>query len=280
MNKLIIGCGYLGHRVALKWRDAGDTVYALTRSEETAERFRAEGLYPVVGDVMQPESLEFPADITTCLYAVGLDRSAGFSQREVYVEGLKNVLDAETFTPDRLIYISSTSVYGQTDGEEIDENSETSPSRDNGVVCLDAEHLIQEQTKSDWNILRLSGIYGPNRLLARKEKLEAREPMRGNPDGYLNLIHVDDAMRTVLKCEATPDAINELFLISDDRPILRREYYTLLAEQFGTPEPVFAEDNGDNLGKRCVNQKAKDRFGFAPQYPTIAEGLPASLSTS
>ncbi|MBD3675132.1 MAG: SDR family oxidoreductase [Planctomycetaceae bacterium] len=277
MNKLIIGCGYLGHRVARKWLEAGETIYALTRSEKTAEQFRQEGLHPLVGDVMQPETLTFPEDIATCLYAVGLDRSAGFSQREVYVEGLKNVLQAESFTPQRLIYISSTSVYGQTDGGPVDETSQTEPERDNGQVCLDAESLIRAQAKCDWNILRLSGIYGPDRLLARKEKLENREPMRGNPDGYLNLIHVEDAVQAVLKCEASPDAINELFLISDDRPILRREYYSQLAQQFGTPEPVFAEDNGDNLGKKCNNAKAKARLGFQPSYPSITEGLPASM---
>jgi len=277
MNKLIIGCGYLGKRVAQQWRDNGDEVYALTRSTETAKEFERAGLYPIVGDVMQPATLTFPDEITICLYAVGLDRSAGFSQQEVYVGGLSNVLTAESFQPERLIYISSTSVYGQTDGEPVDEQSPTEPNRDNGKVCLDAERLIRKQVKSDWNILRLSGIYGPDRLLARKEKLANREPMRGNPDGYLNLIHVEDAVQAVLKCEASPDAINELFLISDDHPILRREYYTTLAKQFDTPEPVFAELNGDNLGKKCINQKAKNLLGFDPKYPTISEGLPASV---
>jgi len=277
MSKLIIGCGYLGHRVAQKWRENGDEVYALTRSTETAKQFQQAGLIPIIGDVMQPETLSFPENITTCLYAIGLDRSAGFSQREVYVGGLSNVLQTESFQPERLIYISSTSVYGQTDGSQINEESATEPDRDNGVVCVDAETLVRDQLKMPWNILRLSGIYGPGRLLARKEKLAAREPMHGNPDGYLNLIHVDDAVQAVLKCEATPDAANELFLISDDRPILRREYYTLLSKQFGTPEPVFAEADNSNLAKRCDNSKARKLLGFAPVYPTIAEGVPASV---
>ncbi|MDG2390650.1 MAG: SDR family oxidoreductase [Planctomycetaceae bacterium] len=277
MSKLIIGCGYLGLRVAHQWRENGDEVYALTRSVETAEQFRQLGIHPIIGDVMQPETLTFPAGISTCLYAIGLDRSAGFSQREVYVEGLKNVLTAETFQPQRLIYISSTSVYGQSDGGVINEESPTEPARDNGTVCLDAEALVREQMKTPWNILRLSGIYGPGRLLARKEKLAAREPMRGNPDGYLNLIHVDDAVKAVLKCEANPDAVNELFLISDNRPVLRREYYTLLAEQFGTPEPVFEDADADNLAKQCDNSKARELLDFALKYPSITEGVPASV---
>ena len=277
MKKLIIGCGYLGKRVARHWLENGDDVYALTRSQETAEQFHQQGIHPIIGDVMQRETLSFPADFTTCLYAIGLDRSAGFSQREVYVGGLSNVLKAETFQPTRLIYISSTSVYGQTDGGLINEESPTEPVRDNGVVCLDAETLVRDQIKLPWNILRLSGIYGPGRLLARKEKLAAREPMRGNPDGYLNLIHVDDAAQAVLKCEANVDAVNELFLISDNRPVLRREYYSLLAEHFGTPEPLFDDADADNLAKQCDNRKARKMLGFAPKYGSIEEGVPASL---
>jgi len=277
MSKLVIGCGYLGKRVAQKWRENGDEVYALTRSQDTAEQFRQQGIHPIIGDVMYPETLQFPRGLTTCLYAIGLDRSSGFSQREVYVDGLNNVLRSESFQPERLIYISSTSVYGQTDGSQVSEESPTEPERENGIVCVDAETLVREQIKIPWNILRLSGIYGPDRLLARKEKLAAREPMRGNPDGWLNLIHVDDAVQAVLKCEAHPEAANELFLISDDRPIMRRDYYTSLSKQFGTPGPVFAEGDDNNLAKRCDNSKARRMLDFAPMYPTIAEGIPASM---
>lgn len=276
MPKLVIGCGYLGRRVAQQWMDHDEEVFALTRSDETAQSFRKDGLHPIVGDVMQPETLKFPEDIETCLYAVGLDRSAGFSQREVYVQGLQNVLNADRFQPKRLIYISSTSVYGQDQGEQIDEDSPTEPTRENGQVCLDAENLIRHQSAIPWNILRLSGIYGPGRLLARKEKLMAREPLRGNPDGWLNLIHVNDAVQAVLQCEAHPETADEVFLISDDRPILRKEYYSLLAEQFESPEPVFSGDSS-GLGKRCRNRKALAKLGFEPQYPSIVEGLPASV---
>jgi nucleoside-diphosphate-sugar epimerase len=186
------------------------------------------------------------------------------------------VLDSDTFQPQRLIYISSTSVYGQDCGEEIDENSPTNPARENGQVCLDAENLIRHQRKFPWNLLRLSGIYGPGRLLARKEKLMAREPLRGNPDGWLNLIHVEDAVQAVLSCEAHPEAANEVFLVSDNQPILRKEYYSLLAKQFESPEPVFGGD-ASGLGKRCHNQKARKCLGFEPKFPSIAEGLPASV---
>ncbi|HUG20014.1 MAG TPA: SDR family oxidoreductase [Planctomycetaceae bacterium] len=272
MRKLVIGCGYLGERVARAWQQQGSEVFALTRSTETAARFRSLGIVPIVGDVLQPETLIFPEEIATCLYAVGLDRTSNFSQRNVYVGGLSNVLQAESFSPRELIYISSTSVYGQEDGSWVDETSPTESETESGRVCRDAEELIRSQSKSPANVIRLSGIYGPGRLLARIDQLKNREPLRGNPEAWLNLIHVEDACRAVLACEATGRA-SETYLVSDDRPVIRREYYTRLAELAEAPEPVFQNDSA-SLGKRCRNRKARSELQLELKFPSIEAGLP------
>ena len=276
MRKLIIGCGYLGERVARSWRAQGFEVFALTRSQQTAERFLQQGIVPIVGDVMRPETLVFPDEFSTCLYAVGLDRTSGFSQREVYVAGLQNVLRSESFTPQRMIYISSTSVYGQDDGRWVDESSPTQPKRDNGCVCLAAEELVRQHSKFHANIIRLSGIYGPSRLIARIDQLKKQSPLRGNPDAWLNVIHVDDARRAVLACEQFGRS-GETYLVSDDRPLMRSEYYTRLAELAETPAPVFQQD-AESLGKRCRNLKAKTELNLELQFPSIEEGLPPLLA--
>jgi nucleoside-diphosphate-sugar epimerase len=272
MRKLVIGCGYLGERVARAWQEQGSEVFALTRSEETAERFRALGILPIVGDVVQPETLIFPAEIETCLYAVGRDRSAGFSQRELYVGGLRNVLHSATFTPRQLIYISSTSVYGQDDGSWVDETSPTIPSAENGRVCVAAEELVRGHPELPARILRLSGIYGPDRLIARVDRLHDRVPLTGNPEAWLNLIHVEDACQAVLACERS-GRDGETYLVSDDHPVVRREYYSRLAELASAPPPEFRPDSV-GLGKRCRNAKTRSELGFAPRYPTIEQGLP------
>src|SRR5688572_10813568 len=113
VSHLIIGCGYLGRRVARLWLDQGHTVHAATRKSENAEPFRAMGLQPVVCDVLQPEALTELPPHETILYAVGLDRGGGASMQEVYVEGLRRTLSVLA-PPKKLIYVSSTSVYGQT----------------------------------------------------------------------------------------------------------------------------------------------------------------------
>ena len=124
--KLILGCGYLGRRVARRWLARGDKVYALTRDADTAAALRGDAIEPILGYVLQPETVAQMPRATTVLYAIGFDRASGASMRQVYVDGLANVLDRLP-RPQRIIYISSSSVYGQTDGGWVDEDSPAEP---------------------------------------------------------------------------------------------------------------------------------------------------------
>src|SRR3954471_11114093 len=160
-SHLILGCGYLGRVVGRRWLAAGHRVAALTRSP--AAELRALGIEPVLGDVTDP-ALRLPA-VDTVLYSVSLDRSSGRSMREVYVGGLANVLAA---LPEvrGFVYVSSTSVYGQTDGAWVDESSPTEPAEESGRVVLECERLLRER-RPDAVCLRFAGIYGPGRVIRR-----------------------------------------------------------------------------------------------------------------
>ena len=127
--------------------------------------------------------------------AFGLDRSSGQTMRAVYVEGLANVLAALP-APARFVHVSSTSVYGQTDGEEVDEQSATEPEEESGKIVLEAERVLR-RAAPEAIILRFAGIYGPGRLL-RRQAIEAGEPIVGNADKWLNLIQVEDGAEAVL----------------------------------------------------------------------------------
>ncbi len=117
-DRLVVGCGYLGGRVAALWRAQGHHVHVTTRSRTQAGACVHQALDPVVCDVLDPASLrKLPAAECT-LYCVGWDRAGGRPMREVYVDGLRNVLRA--LPPGgRLIHVSSTSVYGQAGGEWV-----------------------------------------------------------------------------------------------------------------------------------------------------------------
>ena len=144
-TRLIFGCGYLGRRVAARWRDAGDRVIAATRSSETAERFAAEGLEPLVADVTRPETLVGLPAADTVLFAVGYDRSAVASIHEAYAGGVRNVLAALPRDAGRFLYVSTTGVYGDAGGAWVDESTPIAPSRDGGKASLAAEEALAQQ---------------------------------------------------------------------------------------------------------------------------------------
>jgi nucleoside-diphosphate-sugar epimerase len=211
----------------------------------------------------------------TVLYAVGLDRGAGRSMRDVYVHGLGNVLD--TLPPcRRFVYVSSTSVYGQSDGGFVDETAATEPLEDSGKIVLEAERLLRTR-REEAIILRFAGIYGPDRLLRRRAQLQGGEPIVGDADRWLNLIHVDDGVSAVLAAESRGPA-GETYNVVDDEPTPRREFYTLLAELVGAPAPRFDHrpDSGQ-ANRRVSNARAKAVLGWQPRYPSFREGLPAAL---
>ncbi|MCS6852009.1 MAG: SDR family oxidoreductase [Gemmataceae bacterium] len=278
MDKLVIGCGYLGERVARQWVAAGQRVYALTRSAERAAELRRHGLVPLVGDVLDPDSLRSLPEAASVLYAVGHDRTAGRSLREVYVTGLANVL-AFLPTCDRLLYISSTGVYGQSGGEEVDESAATEPTDESGRVVLEAERLLRGQ-RPGATILRFAGIYGPGRLF-RREAIERGEPVPGDGEQWLNLIHVDDGIAAVLAAEAASPGIT--VNVSDGHPVLRREFFEELARCLGAPPPRFAAGGPGGPPRhrghrRIANRRLRQELGVVLRYPSYREGLPASLN--
>lgn len=285
MTKLIIGCGYLGRRVAAAWIAAGHDVFAVTRSESKAEELRIKGIRPIVGDVATEGCLQGLPPAETVLHAVGFDRSAGQSIEQVYVDGLKNVLDVvDRSSLQKFFFISSTGVYGQTDGSWVDEQSRCVPSRAGGKACLDAEQVLRAHPVGRCAIiLRLAGLYGPGRIPRRRE-LAAGSVINVPAQGFLNLIHVDDVVRVVLAAEQNVQP-PELFVVADGHPAQRSEYYRELARLLGAPEPKFGPPSKDapattraaNSDKRISNQRMCEQLGVELRYPGFREGLAAIL---
>jgi nucleoside-diphosphate-sugar epimerase len=277
--RLVVGCGFLGLRAAKLWKNQGDKVYAVTRSEHRAETFRKLGLHPIVADVTKPETLQLP-QTDTVLLAVGMDRTAYSDIRMVYVDGLKNVLSALDDSVKQLIYISSTGVYGNFDGEWVSEDSPTEPSREGGHACLAAEELIKDSRFADRaTILRFAGIYGPDRVPTQK-LIQSKSWNKLSANGYLNLIHADDGAN-IVRIVADQAPSGETFLVSDGSPPLRREYYEFIAEFFNediqwNESPPDPNDRSSN-SKRIANTKLTARFQFNFQYPDYKSGLNHAL---
>ncbi len=288
MKKLLFGCGYLGHRVARLWRDAGEEVCVITRSPDRAAQLRDEGFQTVVADVANASTLANLPPAETVLFAVGFDRTTSQNTlHQVYADGVKNVLAALPSTVERFIYISTTGVYGPTDGDWVDETTPTNPQRDGGRASLAAEqHLCEGGLGENAILLRLAGLYGPGRI-PYLEKLRDGQPIAAPSQGWLNLIHVDDAAPIVLAAEAwaKPQAAGpHVFCVADGHPVPRADYYRQVAQLIGAPPPQFTTPDSNSpaalratANRRIANTKLRQQLKHNFAYPTYQEGLAAIL---
>jgi len=288
MGKLIFGCGYLGKRVAQLWRDAGETVHVVTRSAEHAATWQSKGYKTRIADVTRPETLTDLPSAETVLFAVGFDRSAGNTIGEVYTEGVKNVCAALPASVERFLYISTTGIYGPAGSDWVDENTPPNPQREGGKASLAAE----QQLGGNSVILRLGGIYGPDRI-PYLAKLRAGEPIAAPSEGWVNLIHVDDGAAAVLAAEkwaAEPRTKGQMpgphvFCVSDGQPVVRADYYREVARLIGAEPPRFVAPDPDSpaairaaVSRRISNAKLQEELKYKFIYPSYREGLAAILS--
>ena len=280
--RLVVGCGYLGLRVARHWLDAGDQVFAISRSQVNADRFVELGIVPIVADVTKPSSLSNLPNAASVLFAVGFDRATYSNVRDVYVDGFGNILNALPNPDLHLIYIGTTGVLADSNNEWLTEESEVAPIRPSSLASLDAEIMLaSSHFGARATILRLAGIYGPNRI-PRLASIRRREFKDLAHDGFINLIHVDDAAAVV--CKVVEQHIyGETIHVSDGNPPLRTEFYQFISNQLGGgPIPWPSQDNKSlpvrkTNGKRLSNQKMKRLLDHSLRYPSYRSGIVDAL---
>lgn len=182
--------------------------------------------------------------------------------------------------PSRFIYTSSTGVYGDYGHGWVDESSLRRAKHPAGLRLIETEDILfnaMEEERFPGVVVRLSGIYGPNRIPGRDQVLK-RGTLRGDPESYLNLIHLDDLVPLLL--EAAPIAkTGDCYLFSDDHPVQRKDYYAFLAKHLGISDfaPRWNAAAEPVASRRCRNQKMKEHFQFKLKYPSYREGLSALI---
>jgi nucleoside-diphosphate-sugar epimerase len=236
---LIVGVGYLGREVALRWAGGSNRVVGTTRHQHRFGALEELGIRPVVWDVLDPGAGQLPS-AETVLYCVGFDRSLGVPIHNVYVDGLRATL--EQLPPcRRFIYVSSTGVYGDAAGGWVDESTLPAPTDVAGRACLEAERVLAHAARQrgmDTVVLRLAGLYGPGRFIG-VEALREQRAIEADPDAHLNLIHVEDAATVVTAGRARAEQ-GGVYLVSDGHPVRRRAFYEYAASLLNSPPPKFA----------------------------------------
>lgn len=265
---LIAGCGDTGNALGRRLLNAGCEVWGARRTIGALEP----GIRPWKLDLTAAESPDrSPAEFDYVFYMPTPDSRDEGAYRAIFVEGLGRLferLHAQRRPVSRLFFVSSTAVYGQSEGEWVDEGSETEPSGFNGRVLLEAEAAAAGQTIPA-TAVRFSGIYGKGstRLL---ERVRSGAPY--DPERWTNRIHLDDCagvLHHLMRLQA-PAAC---YVGSDDVPCQMREVVTWMSKAMGVEPPQSAPTT--SLNKRCSNRRLK-QTGYAFAYPSYRDGY-ASL---
>jgi len=277
---LIAGCGDVGTTLGLRLVKAGHTVWGLRRQPAALP---AE-LQPLAADLADPTSLySLPDALDYVFYTAA---AGGFNEaryQAVYVDGIRHLLAALSHTgqlPRRIFFTSSTGVYGQHQGEWIDEDSPAVATGFSGQRLREGEEILW-QGPYPATVIRFGGIYGPGRTRlvdsVRAGKAQCTEGV------YTNRIHRDDCA-AALQHLLTLSAPAPLYLGVDDTPALQCEVMRWLAEQLKAPiPPVLAAADRDaeaimRANKRCSNARLR-ASGFDFGYPSYREGYGALLKS-
>jgi nucleoside-diphosphate-sugar epimerase len=276
---MIAGCGDVGSRLGQQLNAAGWTVYGLRRSVALLPQ----GIRPVAGDLhadacpatWPSEPLDY---LVYCAAATEHDE-AGY--RAAYVDGLRRVLDwlaQQDQRPKRLLFVSSSGVYGQQLGEWVDERSPAEADSYSGRIMREAEQLALNSGLPA-SLVRLTGIYGPGREWLLKQVRQGYRVVN-EPPLYGNRIHVDDAaglLAYLLQADARGVALDDCYIGVDDQPAPLYEVVAWLREQLDVSHWSEQSTVRRSGSKRCSNARAR-ALGWAPQYPSYREGYRAILA--
>jgi nucleoside-diphosphate-sugar epimerase len=269
---LVAGCGDVGMRVAGQLDNRGCNVFGLRRSAGSVN-----GDVPVVAaDLTNPTSLCcLPSGITHIAYLPSPDARTEPAYRAVYIIGLRNLLDTvDTKHLQRVIFVSSSAVYGDHGGGWADENTPPQPPGFNGAILLKAERWLAAQNLPAI-ILRLTGLYGPARGHLYQRLLMGKVRVPRNRPFWANRIHVDDAAAAIIHLLFVPRP-ERLYLGVDDTPLPLDVLYDHLAGLLGAPPPAAGPSPGRVGNKRLSNTRLR-QSGFVPRWPDAREGYTALL---
>jgi nucleoside-diphosphate-sugar epimerase len=278
----IVGCGDIGQRVAALWLRRGAHVTALARNQARADEYTRLGIATVVGDLDQSGSLS-ASPAQALVYYFAPPPSRGTSDPRM-CNFLRSIDPAAL--PARIVYISTSGVYGNVHGAWLTEAAPTHPTTDRSRRRLDAELTLQK-----WSMvnqipivtLRVPGIYGPGRLPIDVVK-SGRPILREAESMYTNRIHADDLANICVvagEAQSSPGIYN----VSDGHPGTMAQYFKAVADLLGVARPpeVSLEEAQRVLSaemmsyltesRRVDNSKMLRELGVKLRYPTLAEGL-------
>ena len=282
---LIVGCGDVGLRVV---RALGGRlrVLALSSSPDRRDALRAAGVVPVVGDLDDPASLRRLAGLADAVLYLAPPPNAGHADPRL--RALLHALALRRL-PRRVVYASTTGVYGDCGGDWVTETRRVRPGTDRARRRVDAETSLRAWARATGvraSVLRIPGIYADDRAGGRPRDrvLRGTPALRPEDDGYTNHIHADDLARACLAAlwRGRPQRVVHA---CDDSELKTGDHYDLVADLCGLPRParvaraeaaeVFSPAQWSflNESRRLSNRRLKRELRLRLRYPTVREAL-------
>jgi nucleoside-diphosphate-sugar epimerase len=260
---LIIGCGYLGQRLLSLLND---------QSCWFTNKVKVDDTYSLSLDI-NDESTWKNLDVLSDEEGLTVYCMVPPSQIDLTLfQGFTHKI--ASLNTSRCILISSTVVYGNTD-RIVNADSDVELDNERAEKQYQIEQLWLESNEDSF-IVQLAGLYGTDRIIGRNSIIQG-EAIKSDPNGWLNLIHVDDAA-TLIKRVAEMDEPEIIELGCDGMPIKRKEYYSFVAETLDKPLPEFdINDKSRAKGRRCDNKLTIERTGWYPEYKSFKEGILKSI---
>jgi nucleoside-diphosphate-sugar epimerase len=232
----------------------------------------------LVGDLTAPATLEgLPAGITRLVYLPAPDARERSAYRAVFMDGLRGLLARLDGTAlERVLFVSSSAVYGDHQGDWVDEDTVPNPPGFNGEVLLDAERWLLASSLPA-TVLRLAGLYGPGRLQLLDRLRASKVSVPRERPHWANRIHVDDAAAAIAHLLPSPSA-QTLYLGVDDTPLPLDVLYDHLAALVGAPPPPQGPPPGGVGSKRLANTRLR-ASGWVPRWPDARAGYATLLDS-
>jgi nucleoside-diphosphate-sugar epimerase len=287
MRVLIVGCGYVGVPLGAELVRLGHKVSGLRQNISVEGELKAAGIQALFGDVSKMETLtRLPREFDWVVNCVASSGGSVEDYRQIYLRGTRHLIEWLLTTPPlKFVYISSTSVYGQTDGSQVKESNPTEPLAETAKTLLETEKLLQAavaEHKFPAVILRVAGIYGPERSHWFKQFLKNEARIEGDGSRFLNMIHRDDLIGCIIAALKTGRA-GEIYNAVDDEPVSQANFFQWLAEALGkSPPPSTPQNFGENrkrgaTNKRVSNRNLKMELGVQFKYPDFRKGYSAEI---
>jgi nucleoside-diphosphate-sugar epimerase len=293
---LIVGFGDVAQRAAPELL-ARYRVVALVRTAAAAARVVRLGATPVIGDLDRPESLASLAEAAECVLHLAPPDANG--DRDARTRSLVAALSARGMVahanrtircPERLVYASTSGVYGDCGGAYVDETRSVNPQSDRARRRVDAERRLLDWGAREGvcvSILRVPGIYAADRLPI--ERLQRGTPaLRAEDDVFTNHVHADD-LAQVCVAALLHGTSGRIYNASDDSEMKMGDYFDLVADRAALPRPpriARAEAAGRiprallsfmSESRRLVNRRMKAELGVALRFPTVHAGVPLRI---